>query len=94
MRAFIFCLFCALASPFAANAEIVSGSGPAGSSFGNGPNISAQYLRQAREYRAEGRFELARQSYVQALSTCRDNDSLYIIRKELAGVELLIRTMR
>ena len=94
MRAFIFCLFCSLAFPVSLRAEIVAGEGPTGSSFGDGPNISAQYLRQAREYRAEGRFELARQSYVQALSTCRDNDSLYNIRRELAGIELLIRTMR
>lgn len=59
-----------------------------------GPNISEAYVEQAREYREEGRYELARQSYVLALSTCRSNEDLAIIKRELAGVELLIRTMR
>lgn len=59
-----------------------------------GPNISWDYVEQAREYRKEGRFELARQSYVLALSTCRNDTDLAIIKRELAGVELEIRTMR
>ena len=64
------------------------------SSFGQGPDISATYLEEAREYRKQGRYELARQSYAQALSTCRSNAGLDIIKRELAGVELLLRTMR
>ena len=64
------------------------------SSFGQGPDISANYLKEAREYRKQGRYELARQSYAQALSTCRSNANLNIIKRELAGVELLLRTMR
>ena len=64
------------------------------SSFGQGPDISATYLKEAREYRKQGRYELARQSYAQALSTCRSNANLNIIKRELAGVELLLRTMR
>ena len=64
------------------------------SSFGQGPDISATYLEEAREYRKQGRYELARQSYAQALSTCRNNAGLDIIKRELAGVELLLRTMR
>ena len=59
-----------------------------------GPDISLEYLEQARKYRDEGRFELARQSYAQALATCRSNENLAIIEHELAGCELLIRTMR
>lgn len=59
-----------------------------------GPNISWDYVEKAREYREDGRFELARQSYVLALSTCRDDADLSIIKRELAGVELEIRTMR
>ena len=39
----------------------------------DGPNISEDFLQQARKYRAEGRYELARQSYAQALSTCHSN---------------------
>ena len=48
----------------------------------------------AAAYRKQGRYELARQSYAQALSTCRSNAGLDIIKRELAGVELLLRTMR
>lgn len=55
---------------------------------------SIQYLKQARAYRSDGRYELAKQSYVLALSVCADNKTLSTIRRELAGVELLIRTMR
>ncbi|MDR2745263.1 MAG: hypothetical protein LBB66_08765 [Desulfovibrio sp.] len=60
----------------------------------SGPDISEKFLEQAREYRAEGRYELARQSYAQALSTCRSNEGLAVIRYEMGGVELLLRTMR
>lgn len=59
-----------------------------------GPNATWEYVEQAREYREEGRFELARQSYVLALSICRNDADLAIIKRELAGVELMIRTMR
>ncbi|WP_165071641.1 hypothetical protein [Desulfovibrio sp. ZJ200] len=59
-----------------------------------GPDISAQYLEQARAYRAQGRYELARQSYAQALSTCQSSEALAVIKHELGGVELLLRTMR
>lgn len=61
---------------------------------GEGPNISVAYLQQARAYRDEGKYELARQSYAQALSTCRSDANLEVIKRELAGCELLIRTMR
>ena len=65
-----------------------------GGSVNQGPNISAKYLKQARQYRDQGRYELARQSYTQALSTCRSSEELAIIEKELGGIELLLRTMR
>lgn len=57
-------------------------------------NLESRYLREARKYRAEGRYELARQSYVQALSVCNSERRLDIIRHELDGIELLLRTMR
>ncbi len=59
-----------------------------------GPNISAKYLKQARAYRDQGRYELARQSYAQALSTCRSAAELKVIENEMGGIELLLRTMR
>lgn len=63
-------------------------------SVDQGPDISETYLEEARQYREQGRYELARQSYVQALSTCRNSAVLEVIQRELAGVELLLRTMR
>lgn len=91
----IFILALILALPGTGIARPIGG----GPIYGNptvtrGPNISDAYLQQARNYRAAGRYELARQSYAQALSTCRNNANLEIIRRELAGIELLIRTMR
>lgn len=61
---------------------------------GRGEDISIAYLLQARAFRDQGRYELARQSYALAMSTCRNSANLEIIKRELAGVELLIRTMR
>lgn len=61
---------------------------------GESGDISLYYLEQARAWRDAGRYELARQAYAQALSTCRSNANLEIIKRELEGVELLIRAMR
>ena len=55
---------------------------------------SLQYLQEAREFRVDGRYELARQRYLQALSICADDATAQIIRRELEGVDLLLRTMR
>ena len=55
---------------------------------------SLRHLAKARAYRTEGRYELARQGYLQALSLCSDNHTLDVIKRELEGVELLLRTMR
>lgn len=55
---------------------------------------SLDFLDEARDYRSSGRYELARQSYVQALSICSDGPTLNIIKRELEGINLLLRTMR
>ncbi|MBQ9405798.1 MAG: hypothetical protein IJU37_03545 [Desulfovibrio sp.] len=55
---------------------------------------SLGYLKQARRLRAERRYELARQHYLMALSLCTDQRTLDILKRELDGVELLLRTMR
>ncbi len=60
----------------------------------SGADISVQYLNLARMYREQGRYELARQAYAQAISTCRNYGNLEIIKREMAGGLLLIRTMR
>jgi len=57
-------------------------------------SLEQRYLRQARAYRAQGRYELARQNYVLALSLCSKTDRLETIRQELDGLELLLRTLR
>ena len=56
--------------------------------------LEQRYLREARRYRSEGRYELARQSYVLALSICSNQKRLVIIRQELDSLELLLRTLR
>ncbi|WP_298033832.1 hypothetical protein [uncultured Desulfovibrio sp.] len=92
---FSFVFWLALCPPAMSQGLSTCGSPSRGaSSFGQGPDISAAYLKEARKYREQGRYELARQSYAQALSTCRSNAKLDIIKRELAGVELLLRTMR
>ena len=55
---------------------------------------SLAYLDQARQFREQGRYELARQRYLQALSICADDQTLSVIKRELSGIELLLRTMR
>ncbi|WP_297259354.1 hypothetical protein [uncultured Desulfovibrio sp.] len=56
--------------------------------------LSRQYVKEARAFRAQGRYELARQSYVQALSVCHDLREYETIKQELNGIEMLLRTMR
>lgn len=59
-----------------------------------GPDLGVQFINLARIYREQGRYELARQAYAQAISTCQNSANLEIIKREMSGVELLIRTMR
>lgn len=61
---------------------------------GSTNSLATQYLKEARAYREASRFELARQSYVQALSVCHDPKQYEIIKQELNGIEMLLRTMR
>lgn len=56
--------------------------------------FSLEYLEEARNYRHDGRFELARQSYLQALSICSDGHTHEIIKRELNGLELILRSKR
>lgn len=95
-KTMVLALFLLLGAPGAgALAEPIPGAPFSGKpTIGRGEDISVVYLEQARNYRDQGRYELARQSYAQAISTCRNEANLEIIKWELAGVELLIRTMR
>lgn len=88
-------LLSALLLPVDSGAEVIGGTPiPPGATVNRGADVSIAYLRQAREFRDQGRYELSRQAYAQAISTCRNTANLDIIKRELAGVELLIRTMR
>lgn len=61
------------------------------------PNDSAETTRMwniARKYKNQMRYELARQHYLLALSTCRSDQTVQRIQRELQIVELQIRSMR
>lgn len=63
----------------------------------DGPGDDAlchRYLAEGRKYRSQSRFELARQSYAQALSLCNRDRDVADAKKGLNTVELLLRTMR
>ena len=93
-------LFCGMSLAAAAFAESPVNGQPIPESrldkkyYSQANKTSIKHLNQARAYRDRGRYELARQSYLQALSVCADNTTLQVIQRELNGVELLLRTMR
>lgn len=60
----------------------------------SGQDHSSSHLKQARYYQEQGRYELARQSYALALSTCQDPGQLEIIKREMNNVELILRSLR
>lgn len=73
---------------------IFPGNCQAAEASGSTNSLANQYLKEARAYRKASRFELARQSYVQALSVCHDPKQYETIKQELNGIEMLLRTMR
>ena len=93
MRLAALFITCLIGLPLAAPAALAA-EAPQKATVGEGEDISLYYLDQARVWRDSGRYELARQAYAQALSTCRNTANMEIIKQELEGVELLIRTMR
>lgn len=61
------------------------------------PTDSAETTRlwnMARAYKAQMRLEMARQQYLLALATCRSEDTVQRIQRELQIVELQIRSLR
>lgn len=56
--------------------------------------LSQAYLAQALAFKRDGRYELARQSCAQALTTCKNPVNLETIKRELDEIELLIRSLR
>ena len=49
---------------------------------------------KARQYQQQQRFELARQHYLLALTTCRTEETRDRLQRELQIVDLQLRTMR
>ena len=74
-------------------ADGILSSASEGGSF-SARQLESRYMREARAYRSQGRYELARQSYAQALSVCTGQKRIANIRAELARMEMLLRTMR
>lgn len=61
------------------------------------PTDSAETTRlwnTARKYKGQMRYEMARQHYLLALATCRSDETVQRIQRELQIVELQIRSLR
>lgn len=50
--------------------------------------------RDARNFQAEGRYELAKQQYQLALATARTPDSQTALQRELQAVDRMLQTLR
>lgn len=61
--------------------------------LGDAP-VAEAYWQKAHAYRNAGRFEMARQQYLLALSACHTEECKNRVQRELQTVDLLIRTMR
>lgn len=57
-------------------------------------NLCRRYLAEGEKFRNQNRYELARQSYAQALSICNDGRDIASAKQGLNTIELLLRTMR
>lgn len=61
------------------------------------PADSAETTRlwnMARTYKTQMRYEMARQHYLLALATCRSDETVQRIQRELQIVELQLRSLR
>lgn len=65
-----------------------------GSTTGDTRSLCRRYLAEGEKYRNQNRYELARQSYAQALSICNDGRDITTAKQGLNTIELLLRTMR
>ena len=100
---FRLCIFCILLSQLLLSPNVVFAhaldpqdeiESTTSSTSASTRSLHLRYLSEARKYRSEGRYELARQSYVLALSIASKDRDITLIRKELDGLELLLRTLR
>ncbi len=53
-----------------------------------------QHLKQARDYVAQERYELAKEQYLMALAACNDGESRQVATQELKSVDMMIQTQR
>ncbi|MDR2489504.1 MAG: hypothetical protein LBD42_08450 [Desulfovibrio sp.] len=57
------------------------------------PNCLRQ-IKQARDYMARGRYELAKEHYLMALVACDDGESRDVATRELQAADMMIQTQR
>ena len=65
-----------------------------GGNSDNSRSLCRRYLAEGEKFRTQNRYELARQSYAQALSICNDGRDIATAKQGLNTIELLLRTMR
>jgi hypothetical protein len=51
-------------------------------------------LKQARDYMAQERYELAKEQYLMALAACNDGESRDVAAQELKAADMMIQTQR
>ncbi|MDL2317295.1 hypothetical protein LJC59_09565 [Desulfovibrio sp. OttesenSCG-928-A18] len=51
-------------------------------------------IQIARDYTAQGRYELAKEHYLMALGACNDVESRNLVTHELRSVDLMIKAQR
>jgi hypothetical protein len=77
---------------------LASGCGSAKNAFNSparGPEANSRWNQQvARNYMAQGRYELAREYYLMALAANTDAKNRAVIAHELKSVDTMIQTQR
>ena len=98
MSVWALCLgVCALLCGFAFAQPDHVRAADASAAFDNLPDDTKATMHNwklARDYERQMRYELARQHYLLALSSCRLEPTQTQLRRELESVDLQIRTMR
>ncbi|NJB66954.1 hypothetical protein GGQ74_000594 [Desulfobaculum xiamenense] len=56
--------------------------------------LALHNLTLGREYQVQGRFELARQTFLQGLATAQNDDMRAVLSQEIENTDRLIRTKR
>lgn len=87
-------LVCTLAAALLLAAAPAFCATMSGGASDNSKSLCRRYLAEGEKFRTQNRYELARQSYAQALSVCNDGRDIAAAKQGLNIIELLLRTMR